>query len=161
MARCCRSCNLNGYKIANPTILARFSHEELEALFIGYGYTPYFVEGDDPETMHQKMAATLDELSAKFAAFSKPRVIGGEFASALADDCSALSERLDRSEGIKGHKAEGSWRSHQVPFSDVRENADQLEIAGELAEELPARRALRLRRPVAPGFRSHRQVRAA
>jgi xylulose-5-phosphate/fructose-6-phosphate phosphoketolase len=52
--------NLNGYKIANPTILARISHEELEALFVGYGYTPYFVEGSDPATMHQQMAATLD-----------------------------------------------------------------------------------------------------
>ena len=51
--------NLNGYKIANPTILSRISHEELEALFIGYGYTPYFVEGSDPAFMHQKMADTL------------------------------------------------------------------------------------------------------
>ncbi len=52
--------NLNGYKIANPTILARISHEELEALLRGYGYTPYFVEGDDPDTMHQAMAGTLE-----------------------------------------------------------------------------------------------------
>ena len=52
--------HLNGYKIANPTILARIPHEELEALFRGYGWTPYFVEGDDPEMMHQQMAATLE-----------------------------------------------------------------------------------------------------
>ena len=52
--------HLNGYKINNPTILARISHEELEALFIGYGYTPYFVEGSDPPSMHQAMAATLE-----------------------------------------------------------------------------------------------------
>jgi xylulose-5-phosphate/fructose-6-phosphate phosphoketolase len=52
--------NLNGYKIANPTILSRVSHEELESLFVGYGYTPYFVEGSDPVLMHQKMAATVD-----------------------------------------------------------------------------------------------------
>ena len=52
--------HLNGYKIANPTVLARISHEELEQLFRGYGYTPYFVEGDDPATMHQLMAGTLD-----------------------------------------------------------------------------------------------------
>jgi xylulose-5-phosphate/fructose-6-phosphate phosphoketolase len=52
--------HLNGYKINNPTILARISHEELEALFVGYGYTPYFVEGSDPESMHQAMAATLE-----------------------------------------------------------------------------------------------------
>src|SRR5258708_25243467 len=55
--------HLNGYKIANPTVLARISGEELESLFIGYGYKPYFVEGSDPETMHQLMAATLDAVS--------------------------------------------------------------------------------------------------
>src|SRR4026209_228760 len=53
--------NLNGYKIANPTILARISHEELEALFIGYGYTPYFVEGSDPAARHRQIASTLDQ----------------------------------------------------------------------------------------------------
>ena len=60
--------NLNGYKIANPTILARISHEELEALFIGYGYTPYFVEGSDPALMHQAMAATLERAIADIRA---------------------------------------------------------------------------------------------
>ena len=54
--------HLNGYKIAGPTVLARIPHEELEALFRGYGYTPYFVEGDDPAEMHQLMAATLDAI---------------------------------------------------------------------------------------------------
>ena len=53
--------HLNGYKIASPTLLARISHEELEMLFAGYGYEPYFVEGSDPELMHQAMAATLDK----------------------------------------------------------------------------------------------------
>ena len=57
--------HLNGHKIANPTVLARISHEELEQLFCGYGYTPYFVEGDEPEPMHQRMAATLDAVIAK------------------------------------------------------------------------------------------------
>ena len=52
----------NGYKIAGPTVLARIPHDELEALFRGYGYTPHFVEGDDPETMHQLMAVTLDRV---------------------------------------------------------------------------------------------------
>src|SRR5580765_1237150 len=54
--------HLNGYKIANPTVLARISHHELEELMRGYGYQPYFVEGDEPEAMHQLMAATLDEV---------------------------------------------------------------------------------------------------
>ena len=65
--------NLNGYKIANPTILARISHEELEALFRGYGYTPYFVEGDDPDTMHQAMAATLETAIAEIRTIQKTR----------------------------------------------------------------------------------------
>src|SRR5439155_19528472 len=54
--------HLNGYKIANPTVLARISHEELEELFRGYGYKPYFVEGDEPALMHQRMAGTLDQV---------------------------------------------------------------------------------------------------
>ncbi|HZE68310.1 MAG TPA: hypothetical protein VE135_02140 [Pyrinomonadaceae bacterium] len=57
--------HLNGYKIANPTVLARISHEELEKLLVGYGYKPYFVEGDDPETMHHLMAATLETVFAE------------------------------------------------------------------------------------------------
>src|SRR5207248_4404005 len=56
--------HLNGYKIASPTVLARISHEELEALLRGYGHVPYFVEGDEPEAMHQRMAATLDKVIA-------------------------------------------------------------------------------------------------
>ena len=56
--------HLNGYKIANPTILARISHQQLEQLFLGYGYKPYFVEGSDPETMHQLMAQTLERVLA-------------------------------------------------------------------------------------------------
>src|SRR3990172_5990630 len=63
--------NLNGYKIANPTVLSRISHEELEALFVGYGYKPYFVEGSDPETMHRKMAETLDAIVAEIQSIKK------------------------------------------------------------------------------------------
>src|SRR5262252_3943882 len=63
--------NLNGYKIANPTILSRVSHEELESLFVGYGYDPYFVEGSDPAEMHQKMAATLDAIVGEIRALQK------------------------------------------------------------------------------------------
>ena len=63
--------HLNGYKIANPTVLARISHEELDQLFRGYGYTPYFVEGDEPEKMHQLMAATLDKAFAEIRRIQK------------------------------------------------------------------------------------------
>ena len=71
--------HLNGYKIANPTVLARISHDELEKLFIGYGYTPYFVEGSDPELMHQKMVETLDVVIAEIKAIQqKARVHGNK-----------------------------------------------------------------------------------
>ena len=63
--------HLNGYKIANPTVLARISRDELESLFAGYGYKPYFVEGDDPAAMHQKMAATLDAVLAEIKAIQR------------------------------------------------------------------------------------------
>ncbi len=121
--------NLNGYKIANPTILARISHEELEALFRGYGYTPYFVEGDDPEKMHQKMAATLDEAVAQI------RAIQHEARSSQRADRPRWPMIVLRSpkgwtgpKEIKGHKTEGSWRSHQVPISDVRANPESLKL---------------------------------
>ena len=123
--------NLNGYKIANPTILARISHEELEALFRGYGYTPYFVEGDDPDTMHQTMAATLDDgRSRRFAQIQQ-----AARATAVKAERPRWPMIVLRSpkgwtgpKEIKGHKAEGSWRSHQVPFSDVRENPAHLQL---------------------------------
>ena len=124
--------NLNGYKIANPTILARISHEELEALFVGYGYTPYFVEGSDPAEMHQKMAATLDEVVGKIRA-----VQSAARSSKIASRPRWPMIVLRSPKGwtgpkeINGHKVEGSWRSHQVPFSDVRSNPASLKILEE------------------------------
>ena len=91
--------HLNGYKIANPTVLARISHEELENLFTGYGYKPYFVEGSDPEGMHQIMAETWMRL------FLRSRLYSGrpgekEFqSSSMADDHFENAQGLDRSEG--------------------------------------------------------------
>ena len=121
--------NLNGYKIANPTILARISHEELKSLFVGYGYTPYFVEGDDPAEMHQKMAATLDETIGMIRGVQRT-----VRASKKAERPRWPMIVLRSPKGwtgpkeIKGHKAEGSWRSHQVPFSDVRDNPASLKL---------------------------------
>jgi xylulose-5-phosphate/fructose-6-phosphate phosphoketolase len=121
--------NLNGYKIANPTILSRIGHEELEALFIGYGYKPYFVEGDEPAEMHQTMASTLERAVGEIRAHQR----------AARDSKTAFRPRwplivLRSPKGwtgpkeIKGHKVEGSWRSHQVPFADVRDNPANLEL---------------------------------
>jgi xylulose-5-phosphate/fructose-6-phosphate phosphoketolase len=70
--------NLNGYKINNPTLLARISHEELAWLFYGYGCTPYFVEGSDPESMHQALAATLDHCVAEIRALQAQARSTGE-----------------------------------------------------------------------------------
>ena len=91
--------HLNGYKISNPTVLARITHEELEHLFLGYGWTPYFVEGDDPETMHQTMAATLDQGGRANpedpARRPHPR---RRDSPALADDRPPIAQGLDRTE---------------------------------------------------------------
>ena len=121
--------HLNGYKIANPTILSRISHEELEALFKGYGYKPYFVEGCDPALMHQKMADILE------TAISEIKAIQAEARS------TGIAKRplwpmivLRSPKGwtgpteVNGHKVEGFWRSHQVPMADVTTNPTHLKL---------------------------------
>jgi len=121
--------NLNGYKIANPTLLSRISQEEIEALFIGYGYTPYFVEGSDPALMHQKMAETMQQAVEEIRAAqrtarmsnnpTRPRWPMIVLRSPKGWTC---PRELD------GHKLEGFWRSHQVPFADVRTNPAHLRV---------------------------------
>jgi len=121
--------NLNGYKIANPTILARISQEELESLFVGYGYTPYFVEGSEPTEMHQKMAAVLDAAIDNIRAIQRKARSGG---SVERPRWPMIVLRAPKGwtgpKEVKGHKAEGSWRSHQVPISDVRDNPASLKL---------------------------------
>lgn len=124
--------NLNGYKIANPTILARISHEELEAMFIGYGYRPYFVEGSDPAEMHQKMAAVVDETTAEIKAIQKSARESG-----IAERPRWPMIVLRSPKGwtgpktINGHQSEGSWRSHQVPFADAGTSSSGLRLLEE------------------------------
>jgi xylulose-5-phosphate/fructose-6-phosphate phosphoketolase len=121
--------NLNGYKIANPSVLSRISHDELEALFIGYGYTPYFVEGSDPAAMHQKMAATLEEAIADIRAAQKAaRESKTPFRPRWPMIVLRSPKGWSGPAEINGHKVEGSWRSHQVPFSDVRDNPANLKL---------------------------------
>ena len=92
--------HLNGYKIASPAILARIGHAELESLLVGYGYWPYFVEGDDPEAMHRLMAEAVDTAIAEIREIQlKSRTARRGGASALADDRAALAQGLDRAEG--------------------------------------------------------------
>ena len=121
--------NLNGYKIANPTILARISREELESLFVGYGYKPYFVEGSDPTLMHQKMAETLER------ALDDIRVIQQTARQSNVANRPRWPMIILRTpkgwtgpKEMEGHKLEGFWRSHQVPFSGVRENPEHLRV---------------------------------
>jgi xylulose-5-phosphate/fructose-6-phosphate phosphoketolase len=121
--------NLNGYKIANPTILARISHQELEALFVGYGYKPYFVEGSDPTQMHQLMAATLDQAIGEIRASQQSARSGGNVERPRWPMIVLRSPKgWTGPKEIRGHKVEGSWRSHQVPFSDVRGNPENLKL---------------------------------
>jgi xylulose-5-phosphate/fructose-6-phosphate phosphoketolase len=121
--------NLNGYKIANPTILARISHGELEALLVGYGYKPYFVEGDHRSEMHQKMAAALDEAIGEIRSFWKQARETGE---PQRPRWPMIVLRAPKGwtgpKEIGGHKTEGSWRSHQVPLSDVENNPANLKL---------------------------------
>jgi xylulose-5-phosphate/fructose-6-phosphate phosphoketolase len=121
--------HLNGYKIANPTVLARISHSKLESLFVGYGYKPYFVEGSDPEKMHRLMAETLDTVIEEIKAIQR---------DARANRSFELPEWpmivLTTPKGwtgpkeVDGKKTEGFWRSHQVPFADMAENKEHLKL---------------------------------
>lgn len=124
--------HLNGYKIANPTILSRISYEELEALFIGYGYEPYFVEGSDPVEMHQKMAATLEECVTKI------RAIQEECRSSGVPKRPRWPMIVFRSpkgwtgpDYVDGKKMEGFWRSHQVPMGEMHSNPEHLRLLEE------------------------------
>ena len=122
--------HLNGYKIANPTVIGRMSDDEVRNLFLGYGHEPLFVEGDDPATMHRLMAAALD------SALDKIRAI-----QTAARDGRATSERpkwpmivLRSPKGwtgpkeVDGLKVEGFWRAHQVPIANPRGNPNHLEL---------------------------------
>ncbi len=121
--------HLNGYKIANPTILARISHEELEALFTGYGYKPYFVEGSDPEKMHQKMAATLEMVIGEIKAIQEEARSSGV---ARRPRWPMIILRSPKGwtgpREVDGKKTEGFWRSHQVPLSGMHGNPEHMKV---------------------------------
>lgn len=119
--------HLNGYKINNPTILARISHEELEQLFVGYGYKPYFVEGSEPESMHQAMAATLDQCIKDIMQIKKEALAAKE---PKRPRYPMIILRTPKGwtgpKEVDGHIVEGNWRSHQVPLSGLKENPKHL-----------------------------------
>uniref|UniRef100_Q47EC4 Probable phosphoketolase n=1 Tax=Dechloromonas aromatica (strain RCB) TaxID=159087 RepID=Q47EC4_DECAR len=131
--------HLNGYKIANPTILARISHTELECLFVGYGYQPLFVEGDDPQTMHQLMAAAVDTAIASIAAIQRRAREGGDESRPRWPMIILRSPKgWTGPKTVDGKQSEGSWRSHQVPFSDM-DKPEHVQLLGEwMASYKPA-----------------------
>src|SRR5215471_15612191 len=121
--------HLNGYKINNPTLLARISHEELESLLQGYGWTPCFVEGSEHESMHQAMAATTEfcvkeikrirQQAREKGVASRPRWPMIVLRSPKGWTAPAT---------VDGHKLEGFWRAHQVPITNVKQNPEHLKL---------------------------------
>ena len=124
--------NLNGYKINNPTLLARVTHEELEDLFKGYGYTPFFVEGSDAASMHQAMAATMDHCvdairSGQHEARTSSTASRPRWPMIVLRTPKGWTAPAE----VDGHKVEGFWRAHQVPLSGVKTNPLHLKLLEE------------------------------
>jgi xylulose-5-phosphate/fructose-6-phosphate phosphoketolase len=121
--------HLNGYKISNPTILARIPRDELQSLLIGYGHKPYFVEGDDPSAMHQQMASTLEQCIVEIRSIQQHARSAGD---ATRPRWPMIVLRSPKGwtgpKVIDGHKVEGSWRAHQVPVSDPATNEKHLNL---------------------------------
>ncbi len=121
--------HLNGYKINNPTIWARVPHDEIEAFFRGTGWTPYFVEGSEPASMHQAMAATLDKCIADIRSAQKQARASGEPFRPRWPMIVLRTPKGWTSPGeVGGHKLEGSWRAHQVPLADVKKDSARLKM---------------------------------
>jgi len=112
--------HLNGYKIAGPTVLARIDHEELDSLFRGYGYSPLFVEGHQPETMHQRMAAALDQAIAEIKRIQKDARANGFTRRPLWPMIVLRTPKgWTGPKEVDGKPVEGTFRSHQVPMGDM------------------------------------------
>ena len=121
--------HLNGYKIANPTVLARISREELESLFLGYGYQPRVVEGSDPGTMHQSMAATLEAVIAEIRAIqAQARAKGRPTRPRWPMIILRTLKGWTGPKEVDGKKTEGSWRSHQVPLADMATKPEHVRL---------------------------------
>jgi len=121
--------HLNGYKIASPTVLARISHEELQSLFVGYGYKPYFVEGSDPHQVHQVMATALEAVIEEIQAIQHAARVNGQ---SQRPQWPMIILRTPKGwtgpKEVDGAKVEDSWRSHQVPFSDTASNPAHVQV---------------------------------
>jgi len=121
--------HLNGYKINNPTLLARVSHEEVENLFRGYGWTPYFVEGSDHESMHQAMAATVEHCISEIRQYQQEcRGSGIPKRPRWPMIVLRSPKGWGAPHDVSGHRLEGFWRAHQVPLADVKKNPETLKL---------------------------------
>lgn len=124
--------HLNGYKIANPCVLARIPREELEQLFLGYGYEPIFVEGSDPEPMHQAMAAALDGALEKIRAIQeKARATGDASRPRWPMIVLRTPKGWTGPKEVDGKPSTGTWRSHQVPFSEMASSPGHVKLLEE------------------------------
>ena len=136
--------HLNGYKINNPTVLARISHEELEALFVGYGWKPYFVEGSHLPSMHQAMAGTLEKCVSEIREHQRQ---ARESNKAFRPRWPMIVLRTPKGwtapRELGDHLLEGFWRAHQIPIPDPATNSKNLQSLGVMDEELRASKALR------------------
>ena len=121
--------HLNGYKIANPTVLARISHDELAQLLSGYGYTPWFVEGDDPAVMHRQMAETLDRALADIRNIQRQARDSGQPSRPRWPMIVLRTPKgWTGPKTVDGLQTEGSWRSHQVPMGDMANRPEHITI---------------------------------
>ena len=121
--------HLNGYKIANPTVLARIDPEELESLLVGYGYKPYFIEGNDPETLHQQMAETLDMIIQEIKAIQHDARANG-FSKRPKHPMIVLKtpKGWTGPKIVDGLSIEGTFRAHQVPLSELASNPEHIKL---------------------------------
>ncbi|HUE44320.1 MAG TPA: phosphoketolase family protein [Candidatus Sulfotelmatobacter sp.] len=121
--------HLNGYKIANPTVLARIPQNELDALFRGYGYNPHFLEGHDPDVMHPAMAEVLDRMLDEIAAIQKSaRQDGNKERPRWPMLILKTPKGWTGPKEVDGKPVEGTWRAHQVPFAELHEKPDHFKI---------------------------------
>jgi xylulose-5-phosphate/fructose-6-phosphate phosphoketolase len=122
--------HLNGYKIANPTVMARIPRSELEALFTGYGYRPHFVEGDDPVTMHALMAETMETVLGEIRDIQRQARQGGNDGNDERPRWPMIILRTPKGwtgpKQVDGKATEGTWRSHQVPLAELASRPDHL-----------------------------------
>jgi xylulose-5-phosphate/fructose-6-phosphate phosphoketolase len=121
--------HLNGFKIANPTVLARMDKEDLRSLLVGYGYEPYFLEGSEPQVMHRRTAEVFDTV---FDQIAEIRRRAAASADVRQPRWPMIVFRTPKGwtgpKFVDGKKTEGSWRSHQVPFAAIAENPEHLKL---------------------------------